>query len=296
MPGPDAARYYEQLEDKHFSAGRGVGSVFADSRVSSLEDLLALAISQRGDLMGDDHALLGDPGRPGTYYVAVEVDGLSGATTGADLSPSEFVMARRSKDGVPPDYLVFGRERERVSVATLVMADEQVDGKLTGRRILITAHPGLPSARASKDREVHQDNTLLTPDLVGADETVLLADVEHLPAATRAVAQALVEPGVVGPENAVLSTLARIARGGHSNSAAAQELLQRAATVDTEYDRQRRESVEAVDLQAADTRWSAQVAVLVAAAHNCQVPPTPRVTIRPPTPPDVEQPRRDVTV
>lgn len=186
MTGPEAERYYKQTEQKHFPVGASsTGSEFRDERAPTLRGLLELAASQRGGLDGDDHHVLGDPGRDGVYYLAVEVDGVNGAVAAKDLPPESGLLVSTSKEGVPPDYLVFGLPRPETTIGTLVMADERdQDGQLTGKRILITCHPGLPMAPAGKHRQEHHDNTVLAASEIGEQETILVGDISSVGEAT----------------------------------------------------------------------------------------------------------------
>lgn len=229
--GAAAQHYYGQLERKHFDQASASGSVFTDPRVSSVRDLLRLAIEQRGSLDGHDHDVLGEPSRPGTYYVKVDVKGLQGAVSGADLDPQEFVLAQRSKDGVPPDLLVFGRNREPVDFATLVLTDEMVEGSVTGRRVLVTCFPGLPAAPASRDRDRLRDNDLLSSAEVPAGDTVLLADLDSLGEITQATVRALcLSPDPSDAE--VLEVLGQVARNEHPHADRVRDLLVRAAAAE----------------------------------------------------------------
>lgn len=200
MSGPDAENYYRQTERKHFPGGSstGVGSEFRDGRAPNLLSLLELAAAQRGGLDGHDHELLGEPGRPGTYYLAVEVTGVNGAMASRDLPGGTGLLVLSSKDGVPPDYLVFGVDRPEVGVGTLVMADERgADGEPTGRRVLITCHPGLPMPPAGQHRKGTAENTVLKATEVAPDETVLVGDISHVSSSTVDVLSTLMGDKIV---------------------------------------------------------------------------------------------------
>lgn len=286
MAGPAAEHYYQQTERKHFPAeeGSGTGSEFRDPRALNLMDLLELAQEQRGSLEGDDHQVLGDPGRSGVYYLAVEVSGVTGALPARDLPAGCGLLVLRSKDGVPPDYLVFGMPRPRADIATLVMADERdVSGELTGKRVLLTCHPGLPMPLAGEHRDRYPENTVLRCEEVSRDETVLVGDISNVGMLTIEALQCMLDRPVTTNEE-MGEALAQVASLPPALREKAQGVLCQAWSIGDHYCEEEYEVATSINEMAA-------LALQAAIAEHCRATgETSRVRLTAPLPSKITAP------
>lgn len=158
--------YYQATDAKHFPAnpvaasdGRQApaatpGSTFTDPALRRLNDVVALAHRQRGDLDGDDRdelARLGTPEeafKPGIRYLLVRTSGTVGIRRSDDLPGDTAVEVVRSKPGAPCSLVLDVTTQETTDVATIIIGrNEETDTEM-----VFTAHPGLPIPAGSTDR------------------------------------------------------------------------------------------------------------------------------------------------
>lgn len=160
--------YVASIESKHFTSG-GAGSVFRDERAKTPEQTLALALSQRGSLKGNDYKKLiaegADPKgflppESGVRYLKVDVAGELGSVSTSSMS-EETVLTVQEKGGADgrPTSLSLSASHDKVSTdfGTIVIGPK-VDGEnkpIEGTETLWTMHPGPPSRgiRSSDLRE-----------------------------------------------------------------------------------------------------------------------------------------------
>lgn len=138
--------YYAATDAKHFDGSRP-GSTFTDESVGRLNDVVALAYRQRGDLFGDDRdelVALGAPEeafKPGSRYLMVRTPGTVGVRRSEGLPGDTAVEVVRSKPGVPCSLVLDVEETPTTDVATIVLGRHPDD---ESREVVFTAHPGLP--------------------------------------------------------------------------------------------------------------------------------------------------------
>jgi len=147
--------YYIATEMKHFLDVDAPGSKFTDPEVNKIDDVLGLALLQRGSLEGDDRdefKRLGakdDAFNPNFRYIRVETPGVVGIKDTATMRPDELVRVERTKPGVPCSIVTDVTERPVTDYGVIVLAADQN----TGKPRVITTFPGLVT-RSSKSEEL----------------------------------------------------------------------------------------------------------------------------------------------
>jgi hypothetical protein len=158
--------YMAAIDEKHFNA-LGHGSKFTDERVGKIEDVLSLAVAQRGNLDGDDRDELQRLGAPsGAFidqcrYIKVRVDGVE-ALQATDALPEDEILTIKGKgkgaDGRPKSLSVVARVEKlsAVKYATVIIGprEDEKGGPIEGE-MLWTMFPGVAtqSPRSDKLRE-----------------------------------------------------------------------------------------------------------------------------------------------
>lgn len=139
------ADYYKATDAKHFGDRTIPGSKFTDPDLNSLEDVLELAIKQRGNLENDDRAKFIDMGAlkdafdPNIRYLYVETKGLVGIIHSAGRPDGIPLLVRRTKPGAPCSVTYNTNLRHTTDIAVVI-----IDKDDAGNERLITAHPGTP--------------------------------------------------------------------------------------------------------------------------------------------------------
>lgn len=157
--------YYAATDAKHFTpvtagpdgAAATPGSTFTDPTLARLNDAVALAYRQRGNLDGDDRdelARLGTPEaafKPGIRYLLVRTPGTVGIRRSDDLPDDTMVEVVRSKPGAPCSLVVEVTAQETTEVGTIIIGRSDT-GDGSGDEVVFTAHPGLPIPVDFSDR------------------------------------------------------------------------------------------------------------------------------------------------
>lgn len=161
------AAYYRATDEKHFAVRAGSagaagstpgstpGSTFTDPSMRRLNDVVALAYRQRGNLDGDDRdelVRLGTPEEafePGIRYLLVRTPGTVGIRRSDDLPDDALVAVVRSKPGAPCSLVIDVHTQETTMVGTIIIGHQSVDPFTDGtpgeaQDLVFTAHPGLP--------------------------------------------------------------------------------------------------------------------------------------------------------
>lgn len=145
--------YISSIDKKHFTL-EGHGSNFTDSRVTKTEDVLKLAIQQRGSLNGDDREKLVNLGAPiegfrdGIRYLCVEVDGVEGLKSTELMDDDEIITVKakgRAREGQLPSlsFVSKVKEKEPVNYATVIIGSKLDDNnKPIDGEMLWTMFPG----------------------------------------------------------------------------------------------------------------------------------------------------------
>lgn len=153
--------YYQATDAKHFPAignaatGSTPGSTFTDPSLRRLNDVVALAYRQRGNLDGDDReelARFGTPEeafKPGIRYLLVRTPGTVGIRRSDDLPDDALVEVVRSKPGAPCSLVIDVSAQETTTVGTIIIGRQPLESFADGRQgeeqdLVFTAHPGLP--------------------------------------------------------------------------------------------------------------------------------------------------------
>ena len=137
--------YYAATDVKHFGDKNEPGSKFLAGGLRAVEDVVALAVYQRGDLKGDDRdrfiARGADPSafREGNRYLLVETLGTVGVIHSADLPDATLLSVVRTKPGAPCSLVVSVDEQPVTDYAVIVITEDQQ----TGEDLVITTFPGI---------------------------------------------------------------------------------------------------------------------------------------------------------
>lgn len=166
VPRDERPQYMAAIDEKHFNA-LGHGSKFIDERVGKIEDVLSLAVAQRGNLEGDDRDELQSLGAPaGAFieqcrYIKVRVDGVEALQATDDLSEDEVLTIKgkgSGADGRPKSLSVVAKvdSLSPVKYATVIIGPrEDENGEPIEGEMLWTMFPGVAtqSPRSDKLRE-----------------------------------------------------------------------------------------------------------------------------------------------
>ena len=137
--------YYAATDVKHFGDRREPGSKFLAEDLRSVEDVVALAVHQRGDLQGDDRdrfiARGADPSafREGNRYLLVETLGTVGVIHSADLPDATLLSVVRTKPGAPCSLVAAVDEQPMTCYACIIVSTDRD----TGEDLVITTFPGM---------------------------------------------------------------------------------------------------------------------------------------------------------
>ena len=141
----EMAAYYRATDAKHFGNRESAGAKFSDKRLNRLEDVLALAIEQRGSLDGDDRATFIEMGTlknsldPDIRYLYVKTPGTYGVIYSEGMPDGIPLLVGRTKPSAPCSVIHSVQMRPTTSFAVIV-----IDKDAAGNERVITAHPGTP--------------------------------------------------------------------------------------------------------------------------------------------------------
>lgn len=157
------AKYYGDNDKKHFSPDPVIdkgsqekkqpGSKFLDKKLKKTEDVLALAIQQRGTIKGCDKAkfiALGaspDAFQADKRYLYVETPGTVGILNSSEMNENEMLTVTRTKVGAPCSLVATVKTQPKTHYAVAVLATD----KETGKDLLITTFPGVVTKSLRND-------------------------------------------------------------------------------------------------------------------------------------------------
>lgn len=162
-------QYIESIDVKHFSL-ESPGSTFVDLRAKKTEDVLEIAVEQRGDLFGDDREdLIKNGADPQAFlpkesnvrYLKVNISGVQAIKDTSSLQESEIltVMAKGGADGKLPSlsFVLDSKEKEKTDFATIIIGPDtdEENNFIPNTEVLWTLHPGVPTlgVRSEEIRE-----------------------------------------------------------------------------------------------------------------------------------------------
>ena len=161
--------YYKATDAKHMrqaGASEGPGSVFTDSTLKNLNDVVALAARQRDmSLDGDDREELVTMGasreafKPGVRYLIVRTTGTVGVKQSAGMPDETPISIVRSKPGASATPVLDVTEKPTTNVATIIIGKHPKD---PNREVVFTAHPGMPTPSDGQDRLGHLEGQQTT--------------------------------------------------------------------------------------------------------------------------------------
>lgn len=151
--------YIESIDKKHITS-KSAGSKFTDSKIKKAEDVLALALAQRGSLKGDDRNKLIEAGaspeaflpvESGVRYLQVKTNGTEALKDTATMKDSDVltIVAKGRNDG-KPSSLSFStevKEQPTTDYATVIIGPDMDENKkpIPNTEVLWTMHPGTPT-------------------------------------------------------------------------------------------------------------------------------------------------------
>lgn len=143
------AEYYEATDKKHFSDMDASGSKFTDPNMHKVEDVLELAIKQRGSLNGDDRDKFITQGsspdafRDGNRYIMIKTPGRLGVQSLKEMKDDDILEVTRTKPGVPCNIVkpITADEGNNLTTDTAVAVIS--NDRETNKPILITTFPGI---------------------------------------------------------------------------------------------------------------------------------------------------------
>lgn len=147
------AQYYTDNDAKHF----GTGSTFTDPALARTEDVVALAIAQRGTLAGDDRDELiaagADPDAfaDGHRYLKVATPGTVGVIGSRELAGTDLLQVVRDKAGAPCTLVVTVAKQPTTDTGVVIVTTD----RSTGADLVLTTFPGpvtRPTASDALDR------------------------------------------------------------------------------------------------------------------------------------------------
>lgn len=148
----ELAGYYAATDAKHFSRGTA-GSTFTDPTLVRVEDVVGLALAQRGTLDGDDRELLVAVGGPREAfseecrYLLVRTPGVVGVLNSDSLDAETVVEVVRMKPDTPCSLVIEVDTQPTSELATLILGPDT-----EGTEIVYTVHPGVPCVTDNEDR------------------------------------------------------------------------------------------------------------------------------------------------
>lgn len=156
---PKRKDYIESIDRKHFENNGGAGSKFTDPRVKKTEDVISLAIAQRGGLKGDDRDKIiangADPNaflppETGVRYLQVKVDGTEATKDTSTMSEDEVLTVTAKQRGNGSSSLSIAADvktQPKTQYATVIIGPkEDEEGEpIKGTNTLWTMHPGNPT-------------------------------------------------------------------------------------------------------------------------------------------------------
>lgn len=171
---PEFAAYYRSTDIKHFGDRTEPGSKFTDPGLNCIEDVVALAVVQRGSLDGDDReefiARGADPAafQAGNRYLFVRTPGTIGVIDTAGMDRGTVLSVLRTKPGAPCSLVLDVDQQPDTDYGVIILGDDE--GSLP---VVITVFPGLvtPSTKHD-DIEAREGGTILLCDarvLLGGD-------------------------------------------------------------------------------------------------------------------------------
>lgn len=159
--------YYEATDKKHFGDKSEPGSKFTNPKITCLEDIVELALQQRGNLEGNDTDIFISLGVSPTAfhednrYLFVKTEGTVGIKHSDSLHDNTLVQIVRTKPGVPCSVILDVVEQEKTHHGIIILSKD-TKGVNDGKDILITAFPGSPTPIIKRDIFEEYENQILT--------------------------------------------------------------------------------------------------------------------------------------
>lgn len=150
----DWDEYYAATDQKHFYNKKAPGSKFTDSRLTKIEDVVSLAMEQRGSLDGDDRDQLIARGaaptafRDGSRYLMVKTEGSLGVKDSKELQDDDLVEITRTKPGTPVNLVRKVLKQDKTDYGVIVMTTDFQ----TGKPRVITTFPGTVTLSPKNNR------------------------------------------------------------------------------------------------------------------------------------------------
>lgn len=147
--------YFADTERKHFNAD-SAGSTFTEAK--NLNEVLAVASRQRGNLEGDDREkLIARGADPSSFdsakrYLMVETKGKLGTVMASELDDSTMVSVVQKSEKTKPVCVVETNAKSNTDFATVVLVDKPtMPGTEAHPSLLITAFPGASGPSGSNN-------------------------------------------------------------------------------------------------------------------------------------------------
>ena len=155
----DRPEYIDSIDKKHITS-KSAGSKFTSSNIKKAEDVLVLALAQRGNLKGDGRDKLIKSGaspeaflpvESGVRYLQVKTDGTEAIKDTATMKDSDVltVVAKGRNDGKPSSlsFSVEVSEQPTTDYATVIIVPDMDENKkpIPNTEVLWTMHPGTPT-------------------------------------------------------------------------------------------------------------------------------------------------------
>lgn len=143
---PSWGEYYTATERKHLSDKTLPGSKFTDPTITTLNDLMGLAHTQRGNLDGDDRNIFIQKGiapevfKPGFRYLHILTPGKLGIVNSEFVNKETLVTVVRTKPGAPCNYMLEVDHQPEIDYGVIILEDTP-----EGQTRLITTFPGYPT-------------------------------------------------------------------------------------------------------------------------------------------------------
>lgn len=161
---PDWKEYYSATDLKHFGAKNEPGSKFLDPSLQKIEDILALAFKQRGNLEGNDKEKFIEKGaspeafNENNRYLMVHTKGTLGIKNSSTMKNSDMVEIVRTKPGAPCSVVADVTTQETTDYAVVILSEDSEAGKSR----LITTFPGLVTKTIENERIESAEGQKLT--------------------------------------------------------------------------------------------------------------------------------------
>lgn len=157
--------YIDSIDKKHITS-QSAGSKFTDPRIKKAEDVMVLALAQRGNLQGDDREKLIASGaspdaflpkESGVRYLQVQTSGTEAIKDTATMNDNDVltVVAKGRNDGKPSSlsFATEVTEQPTTEYATVIIGPDMDENKqpIPNTEVLWTMHPGTPTRGIRSD-------------------------------------------------------------------------------------------------------------------------------------------------